>query len=60
MFALGGSLDMNRSKNWAVRLAPDMILEHFGTETRVFFDLRVGVVYRVGKEVMFVREQGVK
>ncbi len=27
--ALGGSVDFNRSKNLAVRLSPDLILEHF-------------------------------
>jgi hypothetical protein len=50
MFALGGSLDMNQSKNWAIRLSPDLILEHFGTETRVFFAISGGVVYRIGKK----------
>jgi hypothetical protein len=46
IIALGGSLDMNRSKNWAVRLSPDLILEHFGAETREFFAISGGVVYR--------------
>jgi hypothetical protein len=46
IFALGGSLDFNRSKDWAVRLSPDLILEHFGNETREFFGISVGVVYR--------------
>ena len=46
LFALGGSLDMNRSKNWAIRLSPDLILEHFGNETREFFSISGGVVYR--------------
>jgi len=46
IFALGGSLDMNRSKNWAVRLSPDLILEHFGNETREFFAISGGIVYR--------------
>jgi len=50
IFALGGSLDLNRSKNWAVRLSPDLILEHFGTETREFFAISGGVVYRIGKK----------
>jgi hypothetical protein len=50
VFALGGSLDLNRSKNWAVRLSPDLILEHFGTETREFFAISGGVVYRIGKK----------
>jgi hypothetical protein len=47
--ALGGSIDLNRSKNFAVRLSPDLILEHFGTETREFFAISAGVVYRFGK-----------
>jgi hypothetical protein len=47
LFALGGSLDMNRSKNWAIRLSPDLILEHFGNETREFFSISGGVVYRL-------------
>ncbi len=47
--ALGGSLDFNRSKNWAIRLSPDLILEHFGTETRVFVAVSGGVIYRFGK-----------
>jgi hypothetical protein len=46
IFALGGSLDFNRSKNWALRLSPDLILEHFGAETREFFAISGGVVYR--------------
>jgi hypothetical protein len=50
IFALGGNIDMNRSKNWALRLTPDLILEHFGTETREFFALSGGVLYRFGKK----------
>jgi hypothetical protein len=50
IFALGGSLDMNQSKKWAVRISPDLILEHFGTETREFFAISGGVVYRIGKK----------
>jgi hypothetical protein len=50
IFAVGGSLDLNRSKNWAVRLSPDLILEHFGTETREFFAISGGIVYRIGKK----------
>jgi hypothetical protein len=46
IFALGGSLDLNRSKNWAVRLSPDLILEHFGNEEREFFSISGGIVYR--------------
>jgi hypothetical protein len=49
MFALGASVDFNRSKNWAIRMSPDLILEHWGTETREFFAISGGVVYRIGK-----------
>jgi hypothetical protein len=47
IFVLGGSLDMNRSKNWAVRLSPDLILDEFGSDTREFFAISVGIVYRL-------------
>jgi hypothetical protein len=47
--ALGGSVDFNWSHNIAIRLQPDLILEHFGTETREFFAISSGVVYRFGK-----------
>ena len=47
--ALGGSVDFNRSKKLAFRLQPDLIFEHFGDETREFFALSGGVIYRFGK-----------
>jgi hypothetical protein len=50
MAALGGSLDFNLSKRMAIRFSPDLILEHFGTETRQFVGLSAGVVYRIGKK----------
>jgi hypothetical protein len=46
IFALGGSIDFNRSKRWAIRVSPDLILEHFGTETREFVAVSGGVLYR--------------
>jgi hypothetical protein len=46
LIALGGSIDFNRSKNWALRLSPDLILEHFGNEEREFFAISGGIVYR--------------
>jgi hypothetical protein len=49
MAALGASIDFNHSKNMAIRLSPDLILEHFGTETRTFFSISGGVMYRFGK-----------
>lgn len=48
--AVGGSLDINLSKRTAVRLSPDLIFEHFGTETREFFAISGGLVYRFGKQ----------
>lgn len=47
--ALGASVDINYSKNIAIRLSPDLMLEHFGTETRTFFAISGGVIYRFGK-----------
>ena len=49
MFAVGGSVDFNRSKNFALRFQPDLILEHYGTETREFFSASAGIVYRFGQ-----------
>jgi hypothetical protein len=49
MGAFGGSLDYNYSKNIAVRLSPDLIIEHFGTEYREFFAISGGLIYRFGK-----------
>jgi hypothetical protein len=47
--ALGGSVDFNISKKMAIRLSPDLILEHFGTEWREFVGVSGGVIYRIGK-----------
>ncbi len=49
MFALGGSVDFNRSKNFAIRLQPDLILEHYSTELREFFSISGGILYRFGQ-----------
>jgi hypothetical protein len=49
MAALGGSLDFNVKKNWAIRVAPELILENFGTEIREFVGVSGGVVWRIGK-----------
>ncbi len=46
LIALGAGLDFERSQNWAFRLSPDLILEHFGNEEREFFSISGGVVYR--------------
>ena len=47
--AVGASIDINHSKNIAFRISPDLIFEHFGSETREFFAVSGGVVYRFGK-----------
>lgn len=47
--AAGGSIEFNQSPRLAVRLSPDIIFEHFGTETREFVAVSGGVVYRFGK-----------
>jgi hypothetical protein len=48
--AVGGSIDFNLSKKMAIRLSPDLILEHFGTSTREFVAVSGGVIYRFGKK----------
>ena len=47
--AFGGSIDFNQGPKFAIRLAPDLTLEHFGTETRYFFGISLGAVYRGGR-----------
>lgn len=47
--AAGGSLDFNTSKNFAVRLSPDVVLEQFGPGSREFFSITGGLVWRIGK-----------
>ena len=49
MGVVGGSIDLNRSARWAVRLSPEMVFEHFGTETREFISISGGILYRFGK-----------
>jgi hypothetical protein len=46
--AAGGSIDFNESGKLAIRLQPDITFEHFGTETRVYFAVSMGAVYRFG------------
>jgi len=47
--AAGGSFDFNRSKNFAIRLSPDLVLEQFGPGSREFFSISGGIVWRIGK-----------
>jgi hypothetical protein len=46
--AAGGSIDFNESGKLAIRLQPDLTFEHFGTETREYFAISMGAVYRFG------------
>ncbi len=46
--AAGGTLDFNYKANIAIRFQPEITFEHFGTETREFFALSGGVVWRLG------------
>jgi hypothetical protein len=48
--AVGGSIDFNQGAKIAVRLQPDLTFEHFGTETREFFSISMGALYRFGKK----------
>lgn len=45
----GGSIDFNRSAAVAIRLSPEIVFEKFGTETREFFSISGGVIYRFGQ-----------
>lgn len=47
--AVGGSIDFNQGPKLAVRLSPDLTIEHFGTETRFFVGVSLGVLYRGGR-----------
>jgi hypothetical protein len=44
--AFGGSLDLNRSANWALRISPDVMVTHHGGQYQEQFALSVGVLYR--------------
>lgn len=48
--AAGGSIDFNQGPKLAIRLSPDITFEHFGTETREFFSISLGALYRFGKK----------
>lgn len=47
--AVGGSIDFNKTARLAIRISPDMIFEHFGTETREYVSVSAGVMYRFGR-----------
>ena len=45
--ALGGSLDLNRSAKFAIRLSPDYLLTRFGGVSQNEFAISIGVLYRL-------------
>lgn len=47
--AAGGSIDFNYAPRVGIRLSPDMIFEHYGTELREYFSISGGVLYRFGR-----------
>ncbi len=47
--AVGGSIDFNQGPKFAIRLSPDLTFEHFGTETREFVGISLGLLYRGGR-----------
>jgi hypothetical protein len=47
--ALGGSLDLNRSPRYSVRISPDYLLTRFGGVSQNEFAISVGVLYRFNK-----------
>ncbi len=49
--AFGGSLDLNRSANWALRISPDYMMTHHGNMFQNQFAISVGVLYRFNHKV---------
>jgi hypothetical protein len=47
--AVGGSLDLNRSPRWSLRISPDYLLTRFGGVSQNEFAISVGVLYRFRK-----------
>jgi hypothetical protein len=47
--ALGGSLDLNRSPKFSLRISPDYLLTRFGGVSQNEFAISVGVLYRLSK-----------
>ena len=45
--AAGGSLDLNRSSRFSVRLSPDYLVTRFGDKSQNEFAISVGVLYRM-------------
>jgi len=48
--ALGGSVDLNRSPRFSLRISPDYLLTRFGGVSQNEFAISVGILYRFRKE----------
>ena len=46
--AAGSSFDFNQSKDFAIRLQPTLSMDHFGTNTKYFFSISLGLDWRFG------------
>ena len=49
MGTVGPSFDFNKSAHIAIRITPEIVFEHLGTELREFVSVSGGVVYRFGQ-----------
>jgi hypothetical protein len=47
--AAGGSLDLNRSPKFSLRISPDYLLTRFGGVSQNEFAVSVGILYRLKK-----------
>lgn len=47
---LGGTIDLNRSPKWALRISPDDVLTRYGGQVQNNFAISVGVLYRFSKK----------
>ncbi len=47
--AAGGSIDLNRSPKFSVRISPDYLVTRFGDKSQNEFAISVGILYRMNK-----------
>jgi hypothetical protein len=47
--AAGGSLDLNRSAKFSLRISPDYLVTRFGDKSQNEFAISVGILYRLSK-----------
>ncbi len=48
MEAIGANVDFNRSAKVAIRFSPDAVVSQWGPGNRVFYQMSLGIVYRIG------------